>query len=191
MSNNNAPFGFSASRRLDGAAPNYATRNFPILYSNTTAIGRGDAVALSGGYVVLAATTTAPVLGVMDGAEWYDTSFKQPIWSPQWTGTATALSGSVYAKIISDVNQVFEVQASGANIPQTAIGLNANFVAGAVSATGLSTESLDSASTSTTNTLPFRIVGLGQRANTDSTASYNLIEVVLNDSSWNQLTGQA
>lgn len=191
MANSNSPFGFSQSRRLDGAAPNYALRNFPLLYTNTSNIGRGDVVALSGGYVVAAATTTAPILGILDGVEWYDTAIKQKVWNTSWPATTTALAGSVVAKVIADVQTVFEVQASAANIPATAIGLNANFVVGTPTIAGISTQALDSASTSTTNTLPFRIVGLGAKVGIDPTGSYNIIEVILNDSSWNQLTGQA
>lgn len=191
MANNNAPFGFSASRRLDGAAPNYALRNFNLLYTNTTVIARGDVVALAGGYVVQAATTTAPVLGILDGVEYYDTVLKAKVWTPIWNAPTSALAGSVTAKVISDIQQVFEVQASAANIPATATGLNANFVVGTPTIAGQSTQALDSTSTSTTNTLPFRIVGLGFKVGTDTTASYNIVEVVLNDSSWNQLTGQA
>jgi hypothetical protein len=189
MANNNSPFGFSQARRLDGAAPNYALRNFPMLYTNTSVIARGDVVALSGGNVVAAATTTAPVLGIFDGVEYYDTVQKTKIWTPIWNAPGTALTGSVVAKVIADVQTVFEVQASGANISQ--IGLNANFVTGTPTIAGQSTQALDSTSTSTTNTLPFRIVGVGAKAGVDNTASYNIVEVILNDSSWNQLTGQS
>lgn len=191
MANTNAPFGFKASRRLDGAAPNYAPRGFPILYSNTTAIGRGDVVTLSGGYIQKALTTDAPVLGILDGVEYYDTALRQKVWTQGWPAPSTALSGSVTAKVIIDTNQVFHVQASGANIAATSVGKNYNFVTGTPnSLTLISTEALDSATSSTTNTLPFRLVGVLGGVVTDSTGSYNMVEVVLNDSTFNQLTGQ-
>lgn len=189
MANSNSPFGFSASRRLDGAAPNYQVRSYPILYTNTVVMAKGDVVKISGGYVVEAATTDAPVLGIFDGCKYYDTNLKATVWTQQWTGPSTALSGSAYAHVIEDTKQIFEVQASLANIPPTVVGLNANFVVGTPTIAGLSTQALDSASTSTTNTLPFRIVGIPSRAGTDSTGSYNLVEVVLNDALYNTLTG--
>src|SRR4051812_41450986 len=164
MANSNAPFGFSASRRLDGAAPNYQVRVYPILYSNTTAMAKGDVVKISGGYVQAAATTDAPVLGIFDGVKYYDTVQKTTIWAQEWAGPTTALSGSVFAHVIEDTKQVFEVQASLANVGSTLVGLNANFVVGTPTIAGNSTQALDSSSTSTTNTLPFRIVGIPTKA---------------------------
>jgi len=192
MANANAPFGFKATRRIDGAAPNYAPDNYPIIYTNTVAIGRGDVVTLTGGYVNKAVTTDAPVLGILDGVEYYDTALKTKVWSPGWTAPTTALSGSISAKVITDTKQVFQVQASGANVAFTTVGMNYNFVTGAPnSLTQISIESLDSTTSSTTNTLPFRLVGLIGSPITDSTGTYNIVEVVLNDSSLNQLTGDA
>lgn len=191
MANSNSPFGFSASRRLDGAAPNYQVRAYPILSTNTAVMARGDVVKIGGGYINEAATTDNPIFGIFDGCSYYDTVIKQKVWAESWAASSSALAGSVTAHVIEDTKQIFEVQASGANIPATVVGLNANFVVGTPTIAGYSTQALDSASTSTTNTLPFRIVGIAQKAGTDSTGSFNIVEVVLNDASYNQLTGQS
>lgn len=191
MANTNAPFGFSLSRRLDGAAPNYAEVTRQILYTNTSVMATGDVVIedVNGdGYITLAATTDNPILGIFDGCEYYDTVIKQKIWSPIWNAPTTALAGSVVAKVIVDNKAVFNVQSNLANLGVSSIGANATFILGTPTIAGISTESL-STSTNTTNTLPFRIVGIASRAGIDPAGSYNVVEVVMNTQTYSQTTG--
>lgn len=192
MANNNAPFGFSATRALSGYAVTGASDVYQISATNTTKIYAGDPVTIdASGNINVAVSTTNPVLpvGIFGGCEYYDTSVKKPVWFPAWLGSSSA-TGTVTAWVITDTKQVFEVQSSGANLPYTSVGANANFLIGTGNNnSGMSGATLDQASLATTNTLPFRIVGLSTRINNDNTASYNIVEVVLNDAFYNQLTG--
>lgn len=190
MANTNSPFGFRISRRLDGAAPNYAIVDRQIAYTNTHLIAKGDVVIeLSDGTIDLAATTDNPILGIFDGVKYYDTVLKATLWANEWAAPTTALAGSVFARINIDPMAVFEAQASAANIGTSAIGGNTTFVLGTPTLGGYSTEALDSTLINTTNTLPFRIVGLANTPVTDSTGSYNIVEVVMNTQTYKQTTG--
>src|ERR1019366_6198477 len=120
-----------AVRKIDGSAPNYSTIIRQILFSDTTPIGKGDLVKDGGaGFVAKAVydSSSHDLLGVFDGCSYYDTAQAKTIFSPNWTGVATALTGSVVAHIITDLDLVFEVQSSGtASVPVTDIGTNATF----------------------------------------------------------------
>lgn len=193
MSNANAPFGFSPVRALQGYAISGAADVYQISPTNTTKIYAGDPVVINGttGFISVAVSTTNPVLpiGIFCGCTYYDTVQKKPVWFPAWLGSSSAV-GIVTATVVTDTNQVFEVQSSGANIPYGKVGENANFLIGTGNAqSGISGASLDVANIATTNTLPFRIVGLSTRISVDQTASFNIVEVKLNDSFYNQLTG--
>ena len=194
MSNTQAPFGFQATRRIDGAAPNYAmmpSRLFAQAYS--VAVGQGDVVqSLSTGYIALCASTATQAQGIFQGAQYYDTNFQQWRFVNYFPGTQSA-NADVLAFSISDVKQVFEVQSNGAAITTPQIGLNATFVTASNGApntySGISTCALDPATVSTNSAFQFRIVGLGQKINNDNTASFNTVEVILNAADFNSLTG--
>lgn len=194
MSNVAAPFGLRAVRKIDGSMPNYSTVQRQILYTDTTAIGQGDLVKDGGaGYVTKALynSTLSDAYGVLDSVQYFDTVQNKVIFSNQWSGTSTALAGSVIANIIQDLDLIYEVQsADGGPVTIASIGLNATFVAApAVATTGLSTLALDFASIATTSTLPFRIVGLSQRVNNDNTSANNIVEVIMNANAFNNRTG--
>lgn len=181
MANSNTPFGLRPLRRIDGAAPNYQLNAYKVLESDTTKIGTGDLVKLSSGYVARAAATDTPVLGVFAGCEWYDTTIQRKIFSPQWTGTTSAIA-PVTAYVIDDVNTVFEIKSSGTVITVADIGKTAKIATATdPSASGISTEKLDQTSLATNQlTYPLKVVGLGKGQENDNTASYNTVEVVLN-----------
>ena len=193
MSNPNAPFGFRPVRRLDGAAPTYQTNKYLISTANTTGIGTGDVVKFDGtnaGYIALALTTDAPVLGIFAGCEWFDTSQAKKIFQTQWTGVTTVASGTtITAYVYDDVQIVFEAQSkggSGAVVAQSALRQNAKFGTGTPnSVTGISTETLDETTLATNQaTYPFKVVGLSQKVGNDNTSQYNVIEVVLNNTNY-------
>ncbi len=189
MANANSPFGFRITRRLDGAAPNYAVVDRQIAYTNTNVIAKGDVVIeLSDGTIDIATTSSNPILGIFDGVRYYDTVLKSTVWAQEWAAPTTALTGTVFAKINIDKMAVFEVQASAANIALASVGLNSNLVVGTPTIAGLSTQALNS-TTTTTNTQPFRIVGIQGAPITDSTGSYNIVEVVMNTQTYFQTTG--
>lgn len=187
MSNTLAPFGLRFVRRLDSAMPNYAINQRQILFSDTTAIGKGDIVRDTGnGYISKQTFNSVAndTYGVFDGCEFYDTSVNRPVFSNSWTGTSTALAGSVVGYVIVDKMAVFQVQSSGAAaVPLADIGTNATFVAAPApnAITGLSTLALDANTTATTATFPMRIVGLSSAVNNDNASANNVVEVILND----------
>lgn len=191
MVNTNAPFGFRVTRRFDGAPPNYAYRNLQILNTNTTQIFQGDPVkVLATGYLDLAVPSDANIEGIFDGCEYYDTSVKRKRWSNNWTGVLSAVAGSIVAKVIVDPMAVYEVRSSGAAITQADIGTNATFTAAAGNTlTGVSQIPLNQATINTTNTLPFRIVGLSATGQNDNASSYNIVEVVCVGIQINNRTG--
>ncbi len=195
MSNSNAPFGLRAVRKIDGTPPNYAPIQRNILYSDTTKIFKGDLVKDGGaGFISKAVydSTSHDMLGVFDGCEYYDQSLARPVFSPYWTGTSSALSGSVVGYVITDLDLIFEVQSTGAAaVPITDIGTNATFVAAPAgnTTTGISTLALNADTTATTSTFPMRITGLSSRVNNDNASQYNIVEVILNDQTFKTLTG--
>lgn len=195
MSNTLAPFGLRAVRKIDGTAPTYAAFPRQILYSDTTPIGKGDLVKDAGaGYIGKSVynSSSHDLLGVFDGCEWYDTGASRPVFNNSWTGTTTALAGSVVGYVIQDLDLVFEVQSTGnAAVGIADIGTNATFVAAPVvnTITGLSTLTLNADTTATTSTFPMRIVGLSQRVNNDNASANNIVEVILNDQTFKTLTG--
>ncbi|MDE2102980.1 MAG: hypothetical protein KGL39_37395, partial [Patescibacteria group bacterium] len=146
------------------------------------------------GYIDIALSTSNPVLGVFDGLEYYDTAQQKVLWQPAWYGQATGLSGSILAAIIVDPQGTFRVQAGGSSttgVTLANIGLNATFggQGSPVNGSGVSQLYLDVNTISTTNTLPFRIVGFSALPNNDTTSAYDTVIVKLNTQSYSQTTG--
>lgn len=191
MPNTNAPFGFKAVRRYDGAAPNFASRPREIAYNYATKIYAGDPVKeLNTGYIALAAAGDVPVLGIFDGCEYMDTVQNKKVFSKNWPAVSSAVSGTVKANIIVDPMAVYEVRSSGAAITIADVGLNASYVAGTGNdVSGLSGAALNQATLNTTNTLAFRVVGLSTRGGNDNSSSYNIVEVVIVQQAITALTG--
>lgn len=185
MANSNAPFGLRPVRRIDGAAPNYQTNQYQISTANTNKIGCGDLVIFDGshaGYIDVATATSTPVLGVLSSCEWYDTAFKQKIFSPWWTGTTTAVA-PVYAYVYDDYNIVYEIQADAGPVTIADVRKTAKIatVTAPNSTTGISTEVLSVASLATNQSgYPMKVVGLSQRVGNDNASQYNVVEVILN-----------
>ena len=192
MSNIQAPFGYRATRRIDGVAPNYAMMPSRLIaQAYSVAIGQGDVVqSLNTGYIALCASTATQAQGIFQGCQYYDTGAQAWQFRNYFTGTQTA-NADVTAFTVSDVKQVFEVQSNGAAITTPQIGLNATFTGNGAPNTysGISTAALDPATVSTNSAFQFRIVGLGQSVGNDNTSSFNTVEVILNNADFNTLTG--
>lgn len=194
MSNTQAPNGFSQLGLYTGSAPNYAINSYPLAYNNTHIIGFGDPVEqLSSGFIDLANGSTSLILGIFQGCQYFDTAQNKVVYNNQWPAPSTASSGTVIAKIIDDPNATFVVQ-TGGTVPaltQADVGLNATYGgAGAPNAlSGISTAYLDASTKNTTNTLAFRIMGLGQKVDNDVTSNYDWVIVKMNYQAYNQTTG--
>lgn len=195
MSNIQAPFGFQQTSTLTGASPNYVVVHRQIASNNSHQIGRGDPVIeLSNGYIDIALSTSTLLYGVFDGVNYYDTTQQKKLWLNGWTApTSSALSGTVLAAVIVDPMATFKVQAGGSSttgVTLANIGLNATFGGqGAPNSAGYSVAYLDISTISTTNTLPFRIIGLNAMPNNDTTAAYDTVAVTFNTQSYKQTTG--
>lgn len=199
--NTYAPNGFQMVNQFQGYAPNYTLTTRLIAKANTNKIGYGDVVrSLTTGYIDIAATTNTQVLGVFFGCQYYDTAQQSGFgqqFSRQWTGVTTSTS-DILAFVCQDPTAVFQAQVSGTTpITTSSIGLNVNFTAnGSPNSIGFSVAAVDQTTVSTTNTLPFRIIGLSQQATlnglplpTTVPTANGYVQVRLNSCDAVQLTG--
>jgi hypothetical protein len=178
MASSAYPFGMVPVENL---AAGYNTQGFETLNiadGYTTAIYFGDVVKkVTGGTIEKdAGTTSLTPIGVFVGCR-YINSIGYAVDSQYWPGITTGYT--VYAKVVTDPNAVFAIQASaaltdgGSNTGSEVNGLNAAIVQTAGSATfGKSRNALNGSSCSTTNTLALRIVGLIEEPNNAWTDTY-------------------
>lgn len=196
-----SPTGLVFSRNLLGAAPTYQANVFKIKKGYATAIGLGDVVktGTSGnqGYIVLSADNDTTGLGIFAGfpLPYYDSTLQgySHGLNGSWPGANANANADVDCLVITDPYAVFRVQASGGPYTTAARGLNINWTAssnGAPNSAGISTLSVSYASAATTNTLPFRVVGVvGVPGGPQDPANTNpWIEVTLNPGWSEQLT---
>lgn len=196
MANTFAPFGFSQTGGAPGAAPNAEQVEYPISYSDTTKIFAGDPVQLTvDGYIEQwdAGTTVDRLFGVFVGCKYLSVSQSKVVWSAYWPGS-DAVQGSVYGYLVPCTPGTaprFVVQTASSNtgvtpnaaVTQSDVGRNADVALGTGSTyTGRSGAYLDTNSFNTTNTLPFRIIGLYQGVGngSDATSAYNWVIVEAN-----------
>jgi hypothetical protein len=169
MANTFAPFGF---RRVSGTG---VTPSFEqvigLINSNTANIFFGDPVFRLSADGTLAGITTGPgpgttaIAGIFVGCKYLSVSQKKTVWSNYWPGSDVAASTTLEGYIENDplaqfVAQVGTSTSTGVTLSQ--IGLNCQFAYGTGNtANGLSGAYIDiSVAPATTNTFPFRIVGL-------------------------------
>jgi hypothetical protein len=184
------PNGLLYSRTLVGAPTSQLTvRQIKAGYAS--AIGVGDLVktlaAPNQGYLGISAFNDTAGVGV------FVTVY--PYFDKTFQGTQHGLNGSyqttsnpsadIPAAVIMDPFTVFRAQVSGGPWAQTWLGNNINWLTGTngvPNAAGISTLALDGTTVGTSNTLPFRIVGLaGTPGGPQDPANTNpYIEVTLN-----------
>jgi hypothetical protein len=198
MSNTATSFGFRHIGFLPGSIADYQLSTRLILSSNTTNIYFGDPVqkVASNKYIAQASSTTAPLDGIFQGCMLIPSTGGAPTWSPYWPGAA-ATDATGY--VMESPGALFLAAAFSTNVPATSIGNNIGFTIGTGSTfgAGLSGATVDQSTVSTTNTLPFQIVGLyGSAGNfgavgngSDTTSSYNWVVVAFNNQRFKQLTG--
>lgn len=165
MANIDTPMGFRPVRHRNGAPYNGAARVYSVAAGNATAIYIGDPVKLAGtaqtidGIVyadVVQGTAAATVVGVVVGvvADNRDSLIYR------------AASTQRLLLVADSPDLEFEIQevSGGTALAANDIGLNANFVVAAGSATtGLSGVELNNATEATTATLDCQIIGLSSR----------------------------
>lgn len=193
MANVQAAFGLRHIGFLSGAAPDYQLATRLIQSTNTTKIFAGDPVVKQAatGYIVQASNNTTTLEGIFQGCV-YTPSGGIPTWSPFWPGAA-AVDATAY--ILNAPNALFLAASLNTAIVTSNIGANVGFSIGTGSTVGggFSGATLDqtTATTGTTNTLPFQIVDLykGVGNGSDPTTAYNWTVVTFNNQRFKQLTG--
>lgn len=195
MSNTNAPNGFQYFGRLEGGSPTEGFTTRLIASADTAAVGQGDPVSsLATGYVTLSTAGTTQIDGIFMGCQYLSTAIGRTINTNYWPGSGA--NGDVLAYICTDPQAEFVAQSNNTAIVFADIGANINFVTGTPnSTTGFSTSALDQSTIATTNTLPFRVVGLlsdftpPSSGGTDNTSAYNRVIVSANLWDRKSLTG--
>jgi len=195
MANTNAPFGFRQYSGT-GSAPTYEQVPVRIAY-NATNIFYGDPVNPDNtGNVVQGSPGTTQVAGIFVGCQYLSVSQKRTVWSNYWPGSDVASSNYVTGYIVNDPNAKFLAQVGGSSSVGAAVtDVNANVqyaIGTGNTSTGISGAYVDiSVPPTTTNTLPFRVVGLvTDPPGGPGTASgaYNYVIVSFNNVSTKQLT---
>lgn len=186
MANTNAPNGFTRFGLLDGASPTMGFQTRKV--TSSSAIGYGDpVVSLATGYIDIATAGTTQISGIFQGCYYLNPGVGRVVWSKNWPGSASA-SGAGTAFVDTDPNALWSVQSNNTAIVFADIDANINFVVGTPDATtGFSTSSADQSTINTTDTLPFRIVGLltdylpaNSVSGTDNASAYNRVIVAPN-----------
>lgn len=151
---------------LGGRPYNHGYRKLNIQSGYSTNIFFGDAVKLSGGYIVKdTGTSTATPVGVFMGASWMDPTFGFTF-RQYWPASTSALANaqpsatvSPQAFVCDDPHVVFQIQANGSVAGTGILGQNAPLVQGSGSTfTGDSAVSLNAGSIGTGSSLPLRII---------------------------------
>jgi hypothetical protein len=201
MSNVQTTYGFRHYGYQPGGAVDYQLSTRLISSANTTSIYFGDPVLkiASSQYIQAATTNTLTIDGIFQGCMLIPSTGGAPTWSPYYPGAAGA---DVTAYIIEAPNALFLAAALNTNISSTAIGNNIGFATGTGSTIGggFSGYTLDQTTISTTNTLPFQVVGLyglgsgttgtNQLGNgSDYSSAYNWVIITFANQRFKQLTG--
>lgn len=172
------PFGMVPVENLSAGYNTQGFETLNIADGYGTAIYFGDVVKkVTGGTIEKdGGTTSLTPIGVFVGCR-YINSIGYAVDSQYWPGVTTGYT--VYAKVVTDPDAVFAIQADGAltdggsNTGSEVNGLNTAIVQTAGSAVfGKSKNALDGSACSTTNTLPLRIVGLVEEPNNEWSDTY-------------------
>lgn len=191
MANSNAFIGFQPYSPGGGAATtNFVLRETRILYSNGTKIYKNDPVQmLSSGYIGqwTSGTAASQLAGIFWGCEYPNAVGGGVSWSPYWPGSGAAPTNAVVKAYIIPVDLAspmwFVAQSDSTAFTQGDVGATVDVTIGTGStSTGLSGASLAYASLATTNTQPFKIMGLfnGIGNGSDASSSYNAVYVAAN-----------
>lgn len=204
-----APFGFRESKLWTGSVPNYAINGRNLAFNYGSQIAKGDPVFLNtSGNIVLYAKGGTTIDGIADGFNYFDpNNILSGAFHPAWFAPTLPAGTLVTGKVTTDPNMVFLVQGSGAAQTEAVIGLNCDIIAGSsgtpVSGSGISQCGLDVSTIASTNTLPFRIVGilgitpgfssqgLGVNQQYVATAVNQIFAVTMNTQDMTTRTGQS
>lgn len=192
MSASAFPFGMIPVAKLGWGYNNAGFEEHEIADGYTTSIFYGDVVKMATtGYIQKdTGTTTLTPYGIFLGCRYVDVSGRI-VDSQCWPASVTT-GKSVYAKVLTDPNQLFWIQADG-SLARSALGANAAIVQTAgtlVSAGGYgkSKNALNSSSVATTDTLPLRIVDIHRSPTNTWADTYTEVYVKFNNHQLTTLT---
>lgn len=164
-----SPSGFTLRKHPTGQSRATA---YTIDAAYATAIGYGDAVILDTNGTLTVGTATNDLIGVFAGVEYVDAEGK-PVVSKRWPGAVSGAT-NIVAWVYDDPANIYEVQvaANGTGYVQTAIGTQADLVAGTPSATtGQSAQALSATLEAAAAQGQFRIIGFGPDGVYDATTN--------------------
>lgn len=190
-----APYGLAPVNRIDGLPYAGAIRQIPIAAGYATAIFNGDTVKLDGtGYLVAdTGTNNATPCGVLVGCEFVNSS-NQRVQGQYYPAAASTASNLAKGYVVDDPMAAFKVAvvSTGTTIGtvgREVVGSNMALVQNAGSTTtGDSYVAVLSTSTSTTNTLPVRVIDVVPETATGADAFTEVI-VKINTHQYNSTTG--
>jgi hypothetical protein len=200
MANTNSPFGF----RWHGLSGDAVTPSSGLIVvksaSSVGTYGEGDPVMrLNTGYCAALTRTTAAsyFVGIFKSCEYYSTSQAKKVWRNYYPTNDATGDVTVYIEpALGSVTPRFIVQSSGAGaITLGNVGMNVDIASGTSTAGTVTSGYYRSACTidtlanvTTTNTVPFRIVGLYSdiaapgSPGADTASAYNWVIVEANNS---------
>ena len=195
MANVDSPFGFRYFGRQEGGSPTAGLTPRNIASTYGTGIFQGDPIiSMASGYIQAATSNTVTVGGVFNGVEYLNSNVGRKIWFNSWPASGAGGNGQGY--LSNDPQALFLAQSNGSPIVFADIGMNIGFATGSGNTTtGISAYSLDQSTIGTTNTLPFRIVGLWSQyappgsAGADDANDFNWAVVALNNTDRTSTTG--
>lgn len=164
-----SPFGFLLRKHPTGQSRANA---YTIDAAYNTPIGYGDAVILNTNGTLTVGTATNDLIGVFAGVHYKDATGK-PNFRKSWPGAVVGAT-DIVAYVYDDPENVYEVQveAGGTGYVQTAIGDQADLLAGVPNAvTGQSTMALDATLEGAAAQGQFRIIGFGLDGMYDATTN--------------------
>lgn len=190
-----APYGLSPVNRIDGMAYAGATRQIPIAAGYATAIFNGDTVKLdaSGFLVADTGTNNATPVGVLVGCQFVNSSSQQ-VQGQYYPAAASTATNVAIGYVVDDPMVAFKVAvvSSGTTIGtvgRAVVGSNMTLVQNlGLTTTGDSSVAVLAASTSTTNTLPVRVIDVVYETATGADA-YTEVIVKINTHQYNSTTG--
>jgi hypothetical protein len=171
-----APYGLVPVKLLSGTPYAGVTRQFSIASNYGTDIFNGDAVKLVTGGTVERDTFDAAMtpIGVFVGCTYTDPNTDQKVFKQYYPASTVASDIKAYVVDATDVLYKVAVVSSGTTIGDLAItdiGANVAGVDNTGSTTTGNSKCAISDTSATTNTLPFRIVGLVEET-TNSSGGY-------------------
>ena len=159
MANKDAAFGLKAIGKVGQNKDNQGLSEYNIA-ANSSAIYQNDTVQfLATGYIGVADTTTAVLLGSLNGVFYTDSTDQKPKWANHLAASNAATD--IVGFVSDDPYERFEVQAS-TTLAIADIGLNADIVYAAGSSPNFVSKVEVNTGTMVSTTAQFRVVGVAK-----------------------------